>query len=154
MGRCPRVMHSKPIRTSPPLKTMHKPCRPTSPPEVGSEVNRKRFYISGVIKSSIYIYLRCLSVCLFVSKKRQNGWTDRAQILCGISHDPREGLRMIQISKVSLQQNSVYIKFWKYTKIFIKSANFFCFSFTTFTNLQRENVHNWKRRWARSALKA
>ena len=30
-------------------------------------------------------------VCLFVSNKRQNGWTDRAQIFCGTSRDPREG---------------------------------------------------------------
>ena len=29
------------------------------------------------------IYLACLSICLFVSNKRQNGGTDRAQILCG-----------------------------------------------------------------------
>ena len=34
----------------------------------------------------------CLSVCLFVSNKRQNGLTDRAQIFCGTSRDPREGL--------------------------------------------------------------
>ena len=32
----------------------------------------------------LYINLDCLSVCLFVSNKRQNGWTDRAQILCRI----------------------------------------------------------------------
>ena len=29
------------------------------------------------------IYKFGLSVCLFVSNKRQNGWTDRAQIFCG-----------------------------------------------------------------------
>ena len=33
----------------------------------------------------------CLGVCLFVSNKRQNGWTDRAQTLRGISHYPRVG---------------------------------------------------------------
>ena len=36
----------------------------------------------------IYMYF----ACLFVSDKRENGWTDRAQILCGTSHDPRKGL--------------------------------------------------------------
>ena len=41
----------------------------------------------------------CLGVCLFVSNKRQNGWTDRAQIFCGTSRDPREGLWMIKIKK-------------------------------------------------------
>ena len=33
-----------------------------------------------------------LSVCPFVSNKRQNGGTNQAQILCGTSRDPREGL--------------------------------------------------------------
>ena len=49
----------------------------------------------------LYINLACLSVCffvcLFVWNKRQNGWTDRAQIFCGTLRDPREGLRMIKI---------------------------------------------------------
>jgi len=43
-----------------------------------------------------FIYKFSLSVwvfvCLFVSNKRQNGWTDRAQIFCGTSRDHREGL--------------------------------------------------------------
>ena len=38
----------------------------------------------------IYIYILCLYVCLSVTDKRQNGRIDRAQILCGTSHDPRE----------------------------------------------------------------
>ena len=49
----------------------------------------RRFYL--------YINLAWVGVCLFVSNKRQNGWSDLAQILCGTSHDPREGLRMIKI---------------------------------------------------------
>ena len=50
------------------------------------------------------------SACLFVSNKRQNGWTDRDQILCERLHDPGEGLWMIRISKIRLQQNSIFIK--------------------------------------------
>ena len=38
------------------------------------------------------IYKFRLSVCFFVSNKRQNGWTDQPQILCGTSRGPREGL--------------------------------------------------------------
>ena len=38
-------------------------------------------------------------VCLFVSNKRQNGWTDRAQIFCGTSRDHREDLWMTKIFK-------------------------------------------------------
>ena len=43
-------------------------------------------------KIYLYVNLACLFVCLFVSNKRQNDWTDRAQIFCGTSRDPREGL--------------------------------------------------------------
>ena len=59
----------------------------------------------------------CLFVCLFVSNKRQNGWTDRAQIFCGTSRDPREGLWKIKISNICLHQNSIVIKFLKILKI-------------------------------------
>ena len=54
----------------------------------------------------LYIYFACLSVCPFVSNKRQNGGTDRAKILCGTSHDPREGLWMLEITKF------VHKSFW------------------------------------------
>ena len=69
-----------------------------------------------------FIYIYTLFVCPFVSNKRLNGFTDRAQILCGTSRDRSEGLWMIKISKISLQQNSILIKFWKSTKFFV-----FCF---------------------------
>ena len=37
--------------------------------------------------------------------------TDRAKIVCGTTNDPREGLWMIKISKISLQQNSLQFEF-------------------------------------------
>ena len=46
---------------------------------------------------------KSLVYCLFVSNKRQ--------ILCGTSHNPREGLWIIKISKINLHQNSIFIKF-------------------------------------------
>ena len=57
----------------------------------------------------IYIYFSCLpfclGLCLFVSKKRQNGWTDGAQIFCcGTSGDPKEGFWMIKFSKIKLNR--------------------------------------------------
>jgi len=61
-----------------------------------------------VCLSFIYTLLVCLSACLFLSNKRQNGWTDWAQILCGTSRDPRKGLLMIR-------QNYIFIKVWKST---------------------------------------
>ena len=70
---------------------------------------------------NIYINLACLSVCLsvclFVSNKRQNCWTDRAQIFCVTSRDHREGLWTIKISNICLHQNSIFIKLLKILKI-------------------------------------
>ena len=49
-------------------------------------------------------HLLCLSIWfLFVSNSRQNGWTDRAQILCGTLHDPIKGLWMLRITKMCLK---------------------------------------------------
>ena len=69
----------------------------------------------------------CLSVCLFVSNKRQNGWTDQAQILCGTSRGPRKGIWMIKISKICLHQNSIFKNFKNSRNFFWKSAKFFVF---------------------------
>ena len=73
----------------------------------------------------------CLSVCPFVSNKRQNGWTDRAQILCGTSHDPREGFWIIEFSNIF--------------------AIFFCMNSTMYT---KRKFYKLNKRWGRSALKA
>ena len=82
----------------------------------------------------------CLGVCLFVSNKRQNGWTDRAQIFCGTSKDPREGLWMIKISNICLHQNSIVIKFLKILKI----REIFCENtriiFVLFYDVHKENM--------------
>ena len=83
----------------------------------------------------LYINLACLSVCLsvclfvclFVSNKRQNGWTDQAQIFCGTSRDPWEGLWMIKFSKICLHQNSIFENFENPRFFFWKSAKFFVF---------------------------
>ena len=112
----------------------------------------QRRYIShlSILTLSIYKFglsvclFVCLSVCLFVSNKRQNGWTDRAQIFCGTSHDPREGLWMIKFLKICLHQNS----------IFENPRNFL---FLLFVNKEKPCVlyfEKWNKRWARSALKA
>ena len=34
---------------------------------------------------------------MFVTDKRQNEWTNRAQIVCGTSHGPKEGFLDIKI---------------------------------------------------------
>ena len=91
------------------------------------------FLLAGLINDkSIYKFglSVCLSVCLFVSNKRQNGWTDRAQIFCGTSRDPREGLWMIKFSKICLHQNSIFKNFENPRIFFWKSAKFFCYLLT------------------------
>ena len=58
-----------------------------------------------------------------------HGQTDRAQILCGTLNDPGEGLYMINILRISLQQNSIFIH-----EIFFIVFVLQC--------IQIENVHN------------
>ena len=88
----------------------------------------------------LYINLACLFVCLSVSNKRQNGWTDRAQIFCGTSRDHREGLWIIKISNIFLHQNSIFIKFLKILKI----HEIFCENpqiiFVLFYDVHKENM--------------
>ena len=90
--------------------------------------------------NSSSIYKFGLSGCLFVSNKRQNGWTDRAQIFCGTSRDHREGLWMIKISNICLHQNSIFIQFLKILKI----HEIFCENpriiFVLFYDVHKENM--------------
>ena len=68
-----------------------------------------------------------VSVCLFVSNKRQNGWTDRAQIFCWTSRDHREGLWMIKNLKKCVLKVFNFVKnlnSWKSAIFFCKSAKF------------------------------
>ena len=99
----------------------------------------------------------CLFVCLFVSNKRQNGWTARANIFCGISRDPREGLWMIKFSKICLHQNLILENFKNPQKMFSKICEIFCFWYLLTRRTPMyfiSNVYKWNKRWARSALKA
>ena len=82
----------------------------------------------------------CLSVCLFVSNKRQNGWTGRAQIFFGTSRDPREGLWMIKISNICLHQNSISIKFFKILKIHEIFCENLRIIFVLFYDVHKENM--------------
>ena len=74
-----------------------------------------------------------MSVCLSESNKRQHGWTDRTQIFCGTSRDPREGLWMIKFSKICLHQNSIFENFENPRNYFYKIIEIFvCFCFTMY----------------------
>ena len=55
------------------------------------------FFIVDPFKlSSQYLIFACLSVCPFVTKKRQLGWTVRAQIFSGTTRDLKKGLLNFQ----------------------------------------------------------
>ena len=58
-----------------------------------------------------------VGVCLFVSNKRQNGWTDRAQIFYGTSRDHRESLYMITNFKKCVSKVFNFVKKSKFLKI-------------------------------------
>ena len=77
---------------------------------------------------NLYINLDCLSVCLFVSNKRQNGWTDRAQIFYGSSRDPREDLWMNFFHEIR-EQNLISNKFSETTTFFHEICELFLFLF-------------------------
>ena len=82
--------------------------------------------IDSIIKSMYKFSLAVLVfVCLFISDKGQNGWTDRAQILCVTSRDPRECIWMIKVLKICVLKFFIFVKFWKCAKNTMKSANFF-----------------------------
>ena len=83
------------------------------------------------------IYKFGLSVCLFVSNKRQNGWTDRAQNFCGTSWSPREGLWMIKISNICLHQNSIFIELLKIHEFFCENPRII---FVLFYDIHKENM--------------
>ena len=95
------------------------------------------FWYSFLCSINLYINLACLSVCLFVSNKRQNGWTDRAQIFCGTSRYFREGLWMIKIFKKCFVKK---FKFLKIREYFFKNPQ--SFFFFVFKCNQKEHVHN------------
>ena len=70
------------------------------------------------------VYTLCLPVCPFVSRKRQNGWTDRAQIFWGTSRRFIHQIRFLKILKI----NEIF---------FIKSTKFCLF---LFYNVHTENM--------------
>jgi len=81
----------------------------------------RKYFLHFYCLFNLYINLACLgvclSVCLFVSNKRLNGCTDRAQFFCGTSRDSREGFWIMKISNICLHQNSIVNKFFKILKI-------------------------------------
>ena len=78
-------------------------------------------------ETTCIIYFACLSVCLFVSKKRQNGWTDRAQFLCGTLRDPRKGYIVYKENMFTIEIEHGYEAIDTFTVFacFSKSFRFF-----------------------------
>ena len=91
------------------------------------------FFILKTIFYKIYTLLVCLGVCMFVSNKRQNGWTDRTQILYEASHWSEERFMNEQNFKITIQ---FLLNFENPWFCFIKSSNFVGFVLQC---IQREN---------------
>ena len=92
---------------------------------------------SSIYKFSLSV---CLSDCLFVSNKRQNSWTDRAQIFCGILVCWPLG-RFMNFLKFVFE-SFCFCKILKICKFFMKSANKIWFPI----NFQKPR--NFFRKWA------
>jgi len=91
--------------------------------------------------------LDCLGVCLFVFSKRQNGWTDRAQIVWGNSRDPREGLWIIKILKFVFK-SFYFCKNLEMREKILWYPYFFLFFYTVKREMLRDKarIKSWNRR--------
>ena len=69
---------------------------------------------------AIYTLFVCLSVCLCSLIKHENGQTNQAQIFCGNSHKPKEGLWMVKDEQI-LQEKNVGITYLKNAQIQTKN---------------------------------
>ena len=89
--------------------------------------------------------LFCLSVCPFLSNKRQHGWTNWTQILCvGLHMSLGKVYKWSKFQNLSPKFN--FHKIWKFHKIFLQNPQlFFIFVLQC---IQKENVHYWNIRWA------
>ena len=74
--------------------------------------------------------LWCLFVCLFVSNKRQNDWTDRAQFFLWDIAWSQGRFMDDQIFKNLPPLKFDFWKFWKSAKFFWKSGEIFCFCYS------------------------
>ena len=90
------------------------------------------FIIASFIIISIYTLLVCLSVYFGVSLfvclypiKFKTAELIGPKFCVGASHDPGEGLCMITISKVSLQQNSIFISKTEIPDLFVSDGKAF-----------------------------
>ena len=112
-----------------------------SPPPLSENSDlSKKFHVSEIHRV-IYTLLGCLFLCLFVSNKRENRWTDWAQILCGSSHIPWKSfkkIKILKISKICLQQNSIFIKFENPRKFYIK--NFLFLLYNVFKSARKKKM--------------
>ena len=87
------------------------------------------FYVFYLHIHSLHVWV---SLCPFVFNKHQNSGTNRAQSLCGTSHDPRELLYMRRIKKNCLQTFLSSKNFKNSQKNIINSRTFlnWCLLFT------------------------
>ena len=105
-----------------------------------TDLNKSTKYRKKMYLQHLYINLACLSVCLSVclcvSNKRQNGWTDRAQIFCGTLGTPGKVYEWSKFQifvSIKIRSSLNFLKFWKSTKFFVKIRELFLICFTMYT---------------------
>ena len=107
------------------------------------EIRDSEFRGEGIDLENIFVL--CLSVCLFASNKRQNGWTDRTQIFCGPRVTPGKGYGWSNCQNLA----SIKILFLKILKIHDIFYKIFCLFL--FYNVNKENMFTVEKEDGREA---
>ena len=89
-------------------------------------------------RATFYINFACLYVCPFVSKKRQNGWTDPDQIFCGtLNETPVKVYGCLKLQTLVSKSFWKFVKSWYARKNILKSAIFCCCYFKLYVHRKR-----------------
>ena len=85
-------------------------------------------YIYLFICYVFYLNILFLSVCLFVSNKRQNGWTDRVPNFVWALTRPQRRVLNDEIFKIVCRKVFIFVKIWKCAEKYYEiSKHFFIF---------------------------
>ena len=109
-------------------------------------------YIYLFICYVFYLNILFLSVCLFVSNKRQNGWTDRVPNFVWALTRPQRRVLNDEIFKILCRKFFIFVKIWKCAEKYYEISKHFFYFYTV--QRDKATVKSWNRRWPRSALKA
>ena len=106
------------------------------------------FFVLSIYKFGLSV---CLSVCLYpINVKTAEPIGPKFCVgHLGTPGKVYESSKFQIFVSIKIRSSLNFLKFWKSTKFFWKSANYICFVLRC---TQREHVHNLFRRWAQSTL--